>query len=287
MKRASPLVSTTPLFMIDRVAVANVPQADGAPTYCSGCAQNHRRHPFAGQDFPSALGLRLCRSQARTDYTRMWVANPTCLRFVSNRRKEAAESVSRRWFLRSCRARTITRLQLASRPKCRMRWKPSGSMCKRHGLVAAATLGAIVLAAEGHAAFVEREEPAVGDRYPVRVARESLRVREVGASNYVALRSSRTWLPRHDDVEHWTVGFIASAGSRRPIRISVKPFWNRAVWSSLSEQSPTPPKFWEGPRAWQLGTRPAGTDRCAIEPTFYLSVNPATHRGRAAASRAP
>ncbi|CAE6908220.1 hypothetical protein R69749_08506 [Paraburkholderia domus] len=39
-----------------------------------------------------------------------------------------------------------------------------------HGLVAGAPLRAIVLPAEGHAAFIERNEPLVGDGHAMRVA---------------------------------------------------------------------------------------------------------------------
>src|SRR5207249_854769 len=43
---------------------------------------------------------------------------------------------------------------------------------ERHGLVAGAALGTIVLPAEGHAALIQRDEPAVGDGHSMRVARQ-------------------------------------------------------------------------------------------------------------------
>jgi hypothetical protein len=43
---------------------------------------------------------------------------------------------------------------------------------ERHGLVAGAPLGPVVLPAEGDAAFVEGDQALVGDRYAVRIPRQ-------------------------------------------------------------------------------------------------------------------
>ena len=51
---------------------------------------------------------------------------------------------------------------------------------ERHCLVARAALVAVVLPPEGHAALIKRDEPAVGDGHPVRVARQ-VRQHRLGA----------------------------------------------------------------------------------------------------------
>src|SRR5260221_10657284 len=43
---------------------------------------------------------------------------------------------------------------------------------ERHRLVAGRALGAVILPAEGHAALVQAEQPAVGDGHAERIARQ-------------------------------------------------------------------------------------------------------------------